>query len=177
MAEAELIPIKIAIVTISDTRTPATDKSGQTIADMVSEAGHEVVSRDIVTDNRELVRALFEKHIADPGVEVVIATGGTGITPRDVTPEALAPLVTKALPGFGELMRWLSYEEIGTSAIHSRAVGGLCGDTFIFAIPGSTGACRTAVGRILLEQFDSRHRPCNFVTMLPRILSEEEDPH
>ncbi len=172
----DFVGVRIAVLTVSDTRTLDTDRSGQTIVDRVTEAGHQVVARELVTDNRERVRAVFERWIADPEVEVVISTGGTGITPRDVTPEALAPLITKPIPGFGELMRWLSYQEIGTSAIHSRAEAALCGDTYVFLLPGSTGACRTALDRVLLEQLDLRHHPCNFVEMLPRIRSEREDP-
>lgn len=169
MSERSFIPIRIAVVTVSDTRTEATDTSGATVVQRLSDAGHEIASRTIVPDDLERLRALFETHISDPTVDVVIATGGTGVTPRDITPEALAPLVTKAIPGFGELFRMLSYEEIGTSTIQSRAEAALCDSTFVFLLPGSTGAVKTAMDRILLAQLDARHRPCNFVELLPRI--------
>jgi len=169
------IPIRIAIVTISDTRTMATDTSGRTAAEMLGEAGHTITHREIVTDNRERIGEVFARLIADEKVEVVISTGGTGLTPRDITPEALAPHITKPIPGFGELFRSISFAEIGTSAMQSRAVGALCGQTYVFALPGSTGAVRTALDSILLAQLDYRHRPCNFVELLPRIRSERED--
>jgi molybdenum cofactor biosynthesis protein B len=176
VAEREFIPVRVAVLTVSDTRTLETDTSGQLVVDRLAGAGHVVAAREIVTDNRDLVRAALERWIADPGVDVVIATGGTGVTPRDVTPEAMQPLVTKPIPGFGELFRWLSFDEIGTSAIQSRAEAALCGGTYVFLLPGSTGACRTAMDRILVQQLDHRHRPCNFVEMLPRIRAEREDP-
>jgi len=134
-----------------------------------------VVAREIVTDNRDAIRALMQSWIDDRGIDVIIATGGTGVTPRDVTPEAMAPLVTKPIPGFGELFRWISYQEIGTSTIQSRAEAALCGQTYVFLLPGSTGAVKTAMTKILLEQLDVRHRPCNFVELLPRIRAEHED--
>src|SRR5262249_36094679 len=120
-------------------------------------------------------RVRFERGIGDPGVDVIIATGGTGVTPRDVTPEALAPLVTKPIPGFGELFRMISFQEIGTSTIQSRAEAALCGTTYVFLLPGSTGAVKTAMEKILLSQLDHRHRPCNFVELFPRIRAEKED--
>ena len=122
------------------------------------------------------IRGQLSAWIADPAIEVVIATGGTGVTPRDVTPEALAPLVTKPIPGFGELFRWISYAEIGTSTIQSRAEAALCETTYVFLLPGSPGAVRTAMEKVLLEQLDSRHRPCNFVELLPRIRGEKAGP-
>jgi molybdenum cofactor biosynthesis protein B len=135
-----------------------------------------IADRKIVTDNRELIREQLEAWIRDPRIEVVITTGGTGVTPRDVTPEALAPLVTKAIPGFGELFRWLSYADIGTSTIQSRAEAALCRDTYVFLLPGSTGGVRLALDKILVQQLDNRHRPCNFTMLLPRIKAEKEDP-
>ena len=175
MSERAFIPVQVAVVTVSDTRTVETDRSGQTIADLLTGAGHHVIRRDIVRDNREQIREALRGHIADPEVDVIITTGGTGVTPRDVTPEALAPLVSKPIPGFGELFRWLSYAEIGTSTIQSRAEAALCDKTYVFLLPGSTGAVRTAMEKILLAQLDHRHRPCNFVELLPRIHGEHED--
>lgn len=175
MSERAFIPVQVAVLTVSDTRTLEDDRSGQTIVDLLSEAGHAVAARVIVRDNRDAIRDQLRAWIDDEGVDVVITTGGTGVTPRDVTPEAMAPLVTKPIPGFGELFRWLSYEEIGTSTIQSRAEAALCGTTYVFLLPGSTGAVRTAMTRILLQQLDHRHRPCNFVELLPRIRAERED--
>lgn len=176
MTERPFVPVHAAVLTVSDTRTMDTDRSGQTIVDLLAGAGHVIAARAIVADNRDAIRAQLQAWIDDPGVDVVITTGGTGVTPRDVTPEALAPLVTKPIPGFGELFRWLSYEEIGTSTIQSRAEAALCQTTYVFLLPGSTGAVRTAMTRILLSQLDYRHRPCNFVELLPRIRAEREDP-
>ncbi|MBT8493893.1 MAG: molybdenum cofactor biosynthesis protein B [Deltaproteobacteria bacterium] len=172
----EFVALNVAIVTVSDTRTLETDKSGKLAEDLLVEAGHRVASRVVVTDNRELIGQAFAERIADPGVDIVIATGGTGVTPRDITPEALEPYVTKAIPGFGELFRWLSYDVIGTSTIQSRAMAALCDQTYVFLLPGSTGAVRDAMTKILLSQLDHRHRPCNFVELLPRIRAEREDP-
>jgi len=163
------IPVRVGVVTVSDTRTLETDTSGATICERLEGAGHHVAQRTIVRDDLPELRALFSRWIADPGIEVIIATGGTGVTPRDITPEALAPLVTKPIPGFGELFRWLSFAEIGTSTIQSRAEAALCGETYVFLLPGSTSAVRTAMDKILLSQLDHRHTPCNFVQLLPRI--------
>ena len=138
-------------------------------------AGHRIAGRAIVKDNRDAIGAALTAWIADPGVDVIIATGGTGVPPRDVTPEALAPLVTKPIPGFGELFRYLSFAEIGTSTIQSRAEAALCDQTYVFLLPGSTGGVRLGMEQILIPQLDSRHRPCNFVTLLPRIRTERED--
>lgn len=170
--EGELIPVHIAVLTVSDTRTLETDTSGAYIADRLTEVGHRIVARSIVVDSELLIRAQLALWIADPGVDVVIATGGTGVTPRDVTPEALAPLVTKPIPGFGELFRWLSFQEIGTSTIQSRAEAALCGSTYVFLLPGSTGGVRTGIEKILIPQLDHRVKPCNFVMLLPRIKHE-----
>jgi molybdopterin adenylyltransferase len=170
--EREFIPVQIAVLTVSDTRTVETDTSGALIATRLTEVGHQIVAREIVIDSEVLIRARLAHWIADPVVEVIIATGGTGVTPRDVTPEALAPLVTKPIPGFGELFRWLSYEEIGTSTIQSRAEAALCGSTYVFLLPGSTGGVRTGLEKILIPQLDHRLKPCNFVMLLPRIKNE-----
>jgi molybdenum cofactor biosynthesis protein B len=131
-----------------------------------------VVAKEIVKDSELGIRARLAQWIADPGVDVVIATGGTGVTPRDVTPEALAPLVTKHIPGFGELFRWLSYDEIGTATVQSRADAALCGATYVFLLPGSTGGVKLGVDKILIPQLDHRSKPCNFVMLLPRIRNE-----
>jgi len=163
------VPVNVAVLTVSDTRTVDTDTSGQLIIDRLSSVGHRIVAREIVIDSELAIRARFAAWIADPNVDVVIATGGTGVTPRDVTPEALAPLITKPIPGFGELFRWVSYDEIGTSTIQSRAEAALCGSTFVFLLPGSTGGVRTALDKILVPQLDHRQMPCNFVMLLPRI--------
>jgi molybdenum cofactor biosynthesis protein B len=173
MAENEpaFLPIRAAVLTVSDSRTLQTDTSGQLAVDRLTEAGHEIVHRELVPDDLETVRAAMKRFIEDPQVDVLITTGGTGVTRRDVTPEALAPLVTKPIPGFGELFRMLSYEEIGTSTIQSRAEAALCTETYVFVLPGSTGAVKTAMDRIVLQQLDSRHKPCNFVQLLPRIRS------
>lgn len=168
-SDRPFVPVRVAVLTVSDTRTLATDGSGQLACDRLVAAGHVVAAREIVTDDVARIRARLAGWIADDDIDVIITTGGTGITARDVTPEALAPLVTKAIPGFGELMRWLSFEEIGTSTIQSRADGALCGATLVFMLPGSTGAVRLAMEKILLVQLDSRTRPCNFVELLPRI--------
>ena len=162
-------PLRCAVVTVSDTRTEQTDRSGALIAQRLADAGHQIARRRIIRDDLEELSALFGALVADAEVEVVLATGGTGITGRDITPEALAPHVSKEIPGFGELFRWLSYEDIGTSTIQSRATAALCDRTLVFLLPGSTGACTLAMDRILLEQLDARHKPCNFVTLLPRL--------
>lgn len=175
MSEPQFIPVNVGVLAVSDTRTLENDRSGQTAVDLLRAAGHEISAREIVSDNREAIRALLAQWIADDGIDVIITTGGTGVTPRDVTPEALEPLVSKPIPGFGELFRWLSYQEIGTSTIQSRAVGALCDTTYVFVLPGSTGAVRMALEKILISQLDHRHRPCNFVQLLPRIRSERED--
>jgi len=170
--EREFIPVRVAVLTVSDTRTEETDTSGGYIVDRLGEVGHQVVARAIVKDSELQIRAQLATWIADPGVEVIVATGGTGVTPRDVTPEALAPLVTKPIPGFGELFRWLSYEDIGTATIQSRAEAALCGATYVFLLPGSTGGVKLGIDKILVPQLDHRQQPCNFVMLLPRIRAE-----
>lgn len=165
-------PLNIAVLTVSDTRTPETDKSGDRIADLAAGAGHRIARRAIVPDERDLLREQFRQWIADSDVDVIIATGGTGVTGRDVTPEALAPLVSKPIPGFGELFRALSYPEIGTSAIQSRAESAICDGTIVFLLPGSTGGVRLGMESIIIPQLDIRHRPCNLAELLPRIRHE-----
>src|SRR5262252_9347171 len=170
--ETAFIPVHVAILTVSDTRTIETDTSGKYIADRLTEVGHRIVARAIVKDGETQIRAQLAQWIADPGVDVVIATGGTGVTPRDVTPEAMAPLVTKHIPGFGELFRQLSFAEIGTATIQSRADAALCGTTYVFLLPGSTGGVKLGIDKILVPQLDHRLKPCNFVMLLPRIKNE-----
>ncbi|MEZ4440129.1 MAG: molybdenum cofactor biosynthesis protein B [Polyangiaceae bacterium] len=162
-------PVQIAILTISDSRTEATDRSGALLVERAEAAGHRVVHRRILPDERALIVAALRELVADPDTDVVIATGGTGVTGRDSTPEAFAEVYEKEIPGFGELFRWLSYQTIGTSTIQSRATAGVAGGTYLFALPGSTGACKDAWDGILKTQLDSRHRPCNFVELMPRL--------
>ena len=171
--EREFIPINVAVLTVSDTRTLETDTSGKLIADRLAEVGHRITAREIVIDSEVQIRARLAHWIADPSVDVVIATGGTGVTPRDVTPEALAPLVTKHIPGFGELFRQVSFAEIGAATIQSRADAALCGQTYVFLLPGSTNGVRTGLEKILIPQLDHRTKPCNFVMLLPRIRGEK----
>ena len=163
------VPLNVAILTVSDTRTRENDTSGDLIQERLTGAGHKVTARVILSDDVEKLRGQLRAWVADKNVEAIISTGGTGLTRRDVTPEAVAPLITKPIPGFGELFRWLSYEEIGTSTIESRALAGVADDTFIFCLPGSTGACRTGMDKIILPQLDSTTGPCNLTEMLPRI--------
>lgn len=163
------MPVACAVITVSDTRTPENDTSGDLLAQRLETMGHFVRHRVIVTDDVPRIQAEVKALMADPEVVVVLLTGGTGITRRDVTPEAVAPLATRHIPGFGELFRWLSYQDIGTSALQSRADAWLCDTTLVFALPGSTGACTLAMDRILVEQLDARHRPCNFIQLLDRI--------
>ncbi|MFQ3364304.1 MAG: molybdenum cofactor biosynthesis protein B [Candidatus Azotimanducaceae bacterium] len=160
--------ISCSILTISDTRTPADDKSGDLLSQYVVDAGHELHARAIVKDDIYAIRAIASKWIAMPEVNVVITTGGTGFTGRDSTPEALKPLFDKNIEGFGELFRQISFEEIGTSTIQSRAVGGLANGTLIFSLPGSSGAVTTGWTKILLNQLDINFRPCNFAELIPR---------
>ncbi len=164
----DFVPLSIAILTVSDTRTLETDTSGQTLAERLAAAGHTLADRRLVRDDRHILRAVVAQWIADPAVQVVITTGGTGLTGRDSTPEALRCLFDKEIDGFGEVFRMLSYEEIKTSTIQSRAVAGLTNGTVIFCLPGSTGACRLGWDRIIGPQLDARHRPCNLVELLPR---------
>lgn len=162
-------PLGIRVLTVSDTRDESTDKSGGLLWQQLGEAGHELLDRALLPDDLLLLRAQFAAWIAHPKTDVIVATGGTGITARDVTPEALSPLITKHIPGFGELFRMLSYAEIGASTIQSRADAALCGGVLVFVLPGSTGAVRLALEKILLPQLDARTKPCNFAELLPRI--------
>lgn len=164
----ELKPLNIALLTVSDTRGPAEDTSGQYLEDRITETGHTLVSRRILPDDVYLVRALMSEWIAAPDVHVIIITGGTGFHERDSTPEAVTPLLDKRIDGFGEEFRRLSAADIGTSTIQSRAFGGLANHTVIFCLPGSTGACRTGWEGILSAQLDSRHGPCNFAALVQR---------
>ena len=165
----QFIPVSIAVLTVSDTRTPETDKSGDTLAARVEEAGHRLAARAIVADEPEAIREVVRKWIADPGVDAILTTGGTGLTGRDVTPEALEPLFEKRIDGFSQVFHALSFAKIGTSTIQSRATAGVAGATYIFCLPGSPGACRDAWDGILRLQFDYRHMPCNFVEIMPRL--------
>jgi molybdopterin adenylyltransferase len=161
--------VNIAILTVSDTRTLETDTSGQTLVDRLTAAGHRLAGRAIVTDDVEKIRAQVGTWIADPAIEAVITTGGTGVTGRDVTPEALEGLFEKKIEGFGETFRWVSFQKIGTSTMQSRATAGVANGTYIFALPGSTGACRDGWDEILKWQLDIRFRPCNFAELMPRL--------
>jgi len=165
----EFLPVNIAVLTVSDTRKLDDDKSGRTLVERIEGAGHVVIARDIVKDDQPTIVTKLKDWIADSNVDVVIATGGTGVTGRDITPEAFQEVYDKEIPGFGELFRMLSYEKIKTSTIQSRATGGVAQGTYLFALPGSPGACRDAWDDILVEQLDSRHRPCNFVELMPRL--------
>lgn len=162
-------PLAVAVLTISDTRTTEDDRSGDTLVARLVEAGHHLAGRAIVADDRDLIVTRLSRWIADPAIDCVISTGGTGITGRDVTPEAFATVWEKDIPGFGELFRWLSYAKIGTSTVQSRACAGVASGTLLFALPGSTGAVVDAWDGILQDQLDSRHRPCNFAELLPRL--------
>jgi molybdenum cofactor biosynthesis protein B len=163
-------PINIAVLTVSDTRTPETDTSGDILAGRVTGAGHHLAARAIVKDDAALLAAQFEAWIDDPLVDAVVSTGGTGLTGRDVTPEALAMIAgAREIPGFGELFRWLSFKSIGTSTVQSRAMAVVARGTYIFALPGSNGAVKDGWDGILAEQLDSRNRPCNFVDLMPRL--------
>ncbi len=163
------IPVRIAVATISDTRTAANDTSGDALAARITEAGHELAARTIIKDEADLIEAQLRAWIADPAVDVVITTGGTGVTGRDVTPEAFHRVLDKVIEGFGELFRMLSYAKIGTSTMQSRALGGVANGTYLFALPGSTGAVKDGWDDILRFQLDSRHRPCNLVELMPRL--------
>ena len=170
MPEARsFVPIDIAVLTVSDTRTEETDASGRLLAARLEGDGHRLAEKAIVSDDVYRIRAVVSRWVADPGVRAVVATGGTGLTGRDSVPEAVRPLLDKEIEGFGELFRSLSYEEIGTSTINSRALGGVANGTLVFCLPGSSGACRTAWDRLLREQLDYRFRPCNLIELLPRL--------
>jgi molybdopterin adenylyltransferase len=166
-------PLRIAVLTVSDSRSEADDRSGAVLVERLTAAGHELAGRVIVRDDAESIAGQLRAWIDDPAVEVVIATGGTGVTGRDVTPEALARVVEKEIPGFGELFRMISWHKVGTSALQSRATAGVARGTYLFAVPGSPGACRDAWDEILVHQLDIRHRPCNFAELLPRLREHE----
>jgi len=165
----EFIPISIAVLTVSDTRTIADDKSGDTLVARIAEAGHRLGARAIVPDDKERIAGQVREWTLDPEIDVVITTGGTGFTGRDVTPEALEPLFDKKMDGFSEVFHRISYDKIGTSTIQSRATGGVANATFIFVLPGSPGACKDAWDGILKAQLDYRHMPCNFIEIMPRL--------
>ena len=163
------LPVRIALLTISDSRTLAEDKSGDALAERIAGAGHILAERALLKDDADDLVALLHRWVDDPNIDCVITTGGTGVTGRDVTPEALARLGGKDIPGFGELFRWISYAKIGTSTIQSRACAVVARGTYVFALPGSTGAVRDGWDEILVNQLDSRFRPCNFVELMPRL--------
>ena len=167
-AATEFVPLNIAVLTVSDTRNEETDTSGRSLVDNLQSAGHHLVEKQIVIDDKYDIRAILSRWIADKNVQVVLVTGGTGFTGRDTTPEAVAPLFDKTIEGFGELFRQVSFNEIGTSTIQSRALAGMANKTLIFCMPGSTNACRTAWDHIIQSQLDPRHKPCNFVPHLRR---------
>ena len=167
-AATDFVPLNIAVLTVSDTRNEETDTSGRSLVDNLQSAGHHLVEKQIVIDDKYDIRAILSRWIADKNVQVVLVTGGTGFTGRDTTPEAVAPLFDKTIEGFGELFRQVSFNEIGTSTIQSRALAGMSNKTLIFCMPGSTNACRTAWDHIIQSQLDSRHKPCNFVPHLRR---------
>ncbi len=166
---ADFLPLNIAVLTISDTRTFADDRSGDVLASRLEGAGHRLADRAIARDDIERIVERFEAWIRDPGIDCIITTGGTGVTGRDVTPEAVERVATKMIPGFGELFRMLSYAKIGTSTVQSRACACVACGTYLFALPGSTGAVKDAWDDILADQLDARHRPCNFVELMPRL--------
>lgn len=163
------LPVNIGVLTVSDTRTFDDDRSGQTLVERIMAAGHRVTRREIVKDEIHLIVIQLRQWISAPDVDVVIATGGTGVTGRDVTPEAFRQVIDKEIPGFGELFRWISYQKIKTSTIQSRAIAGVADGKYLFALPGSPGACRDGWDEILKDQLDSRHKPCNFVELMPRL--------
>lgn len=163
------LPVNIAVMTVSDTRTEADDKSGRTLIELLQRDGHKLAARAIVKDEQPAIVAQLAKWIGDPEVDVVISTGGTGVTGRDVTPEAFESVFEKKIDGFGELFRMLSYQKIGTSTIQSRATAGVANATYLFALPGSPGACKDGWEEIIKSQLDNRHRPCNLVELMPRL--------
>ena len=165
----EFIPVRIAVLTVSDTRTPGDDRSGQVLVDRIAEAGHILAAREIIPDERDRIADRLRAWIADPEIDVVISTGGTGLTGRDVTVEAHRDVYEKEIEAFGTVFTIVSMQKIGTSAVQSRATGGVAGGTYLFALPGSTGACKDAWDEILSLQLDYRHRPCNFVEIMPRL--------
>ena len=172
MSEREFRPLRIAVLTVSDTRIEETDTSGKLLVERLTTAGHGLAEKAIVPDNIYRIREIVSRWIADESVRIVITTGGTGLTGRDGTPEAMCSLFDKEIAGFGELFRWLSYKDIRTSTVQSRAVAGVANGTYLFCLPGSSGACRLAWDEILKDQLDHRHRPCNFAELIPRLREE-----
>lgn len=169
MTERPFIPVRFAVLTVSDTRTLSDDRSGETLRGRIEKAGHQLADRQIVGDDREEIAAIVSRWCGEPGIDVVITTGGTGFTGRDVTPEAIEPLFEKRMDGFSALFHQISFDKIGTSTVQSRATAGLFNQTFIFVLPGSPGACKDAWDGIIEKQFDYRHMPCNFVEIMPRL--------
>ena len=170
--ERQFIPVNIALLTISDTRTIENDTSGKVLRERLLAANHKLADQQIVTDDIYQIRSVISQWIASPDIQAVITTGGTGLTGRDGTPEAVKVLLDKEIEGFGELFRQVSFQDIKTSTVQSRALGGVANGTFIFCLPGSSGACKTGWDEILKEQLDARHRPCNFVELMPRLLEK-----
>ncbi|MGY6274033.1 molybdenum cofactor biosynthesis protein B [Methylomonas sp. MgM2] len=166
------IPLNIAVLTVSDTRTEENDVSGLTLVTGINDAGHRLYDKKIVRDDIYQIRAIVSQWIADPAIQAIISTGGTGVTGRDGTPEAVAPLLDKVLDGFGEVFRMISYQEIKSSTMQSRAIAGVANGTYIFCVPGSSGACRTAWQDLIKDQLDFRTRPCNLVQLMPRLLEK-----
>jgi molybdenum cofactor biosynthesis protein B len=168
-ADSQFIPVNIAVMTVSDSRTEETDKSGKLLCDRIQAAGHTLAEKVIVPDNIYQIRAVVSRWIADEAVQAIITTGGTGVTGRDGTPEAVQPLLDKEISGFGEIFRMISYQEIKTSTIQSRALAGVANGTYIFCLPGSSGACRTGWDELIQDQLDVRHSPCNLAELMPRL--------
>ncbi len=172
MSERELVPVNVAVMTVSDSRTEESDTSGAALVERLTSAGHKLADKIIVPDDIYRIREVVSGWIANPGIFVIITTGGTGLTGRDITPEAVRPLLDKEIEGIGELFRSISYQDIGTSTVASRALGGVANGTFIFCLPGSTGACKTGWDEIIGPQLDYRNRPCNMVELMPRLLEK-----
>ena len=172
MKQQNFLPLRISVLVVSDTRTEETDTSGKILTERLAEAGHSLVEKCIVPDDIYQIRAVLSRWIVDPAVDIVLTTGGTGLTGRDGTPEAVIPLFDKVIEGFGEMFRQISYDEISTSTIQSRVTAGVANGTYIFCLPGSSGACRTGWDKILSTQLDIRSRPCNFAEMLPRLTEQ-----
>ncbi len=172
MSKKNFIPLNIAVLTISDSRTAVDDISGKTLYNLIQDAGHTTLDQKIIADNIYKIRAIISQWLITPEIHVIITTGGTGVTGRDGTPEAITPLLDKTLSGFGEIFRMLSYEEIKTSAIQSRAIAGVANGTYIFCLPGSASACRDAWNFIIQDQLDHRNKPCNLVQLIPRLMEQ-----
>ena len=172
MSEREFVAVNVAVMTVSDSRTEDTDTSGAALVERLTDAGHKLAEKIIVPDDVYKIREIISRWIADPEIFVIISTGGTGLTGRDITPEAVRPLLDKVIEGIGELFRWISYQDIKTSTVASRALGGVANGTFVFCLPGSTGACRTGWDDIIGPQLDYRNKPCNMVELMPRLLEK-----